>query len=486
MVVCVAVAHQAAHAQTPAPAPAPALAPAPTPAPAPADQQAPDQISGADEWDNAPKADQASGIEKGVDRGAGWLWIPRVIFFVPRWAFFLAMQPLRLGAYLYERYQLTDRFQAMFFNDTGTIGMFPVALFETGFGLNFGLRFVHKDLFGRSEGLRLRASYGGRFRQIYTAKLTSGNRLGERVSLEVDGAYEIRPKDLFYGIGNGDAVDAGTITMPIDPLSDDTAVLTRFRQRVTSLVLTADLALGGPLRARLSGHLMYRSFGNAEDSADPNATDVFRQDSMVGFEEGLSNLYSELELRYDSRRRTSQYLTRALPATGWLMSGYVGHTTGFDADPSDYVRVGLDLQRFINLYMGSRVLLLRFQVENLLGELKEIPFVDLPLLGGGNILRGHPFDRFRDRSRAVGTAEYRWDLGNRLAAFLFVDTGGVFRKLRDVDVDRLRVGYGGGLQSYTGSSFMARLHFASSIDGGFFFNLSFNPVTDPQQRAGRY
>ena len=39
-------------------------------------------------------------------------------------------------------------------------------------------RVVHRDLFGRDEHLRLRASYGGGFRQIYAAKLDTGTRFG--------------------------------------------------------------------------------------------------------------------------------------------------------------------------------------------------------------------------------------------------------------------------------------------------------------------
>lgn len=451
--------------------------------------QVPDQVSGAAEWDEAPRPDQAHGIAEGNEQSDGWLWVPRAIFFVPKWAFFIAASPLRLTAYLYERYQLPDRFDRMFFNDTGTVGFFPVAFFETGFGLNAGVRFIHKDLFGERERLRLRLGYGGRYRQLYSAQLTSGDRLGKRVTLDLRGDFEIRAQDTFYGIGNADEVDDDTITMPADARAGDVAVISRFRQQVTRTVLTADFALGGPLHARISGHLMWRSFEipDDDDLDDDLAIDqAYTRDSLVGFDSGLNNLYTELELRYDTRRRTNIYLTNAVPAAGWLISGWAGRASGFGDDPSSYTRVGMDVQRYINLYRGTRILGLRVFAENLLGELDNIPFVDLPPLGGGLLLRGYALDRFRDRASVVASAEYSYDLGPNFAGVLFVDTGGVFRKLRDAELDDLRLGFGGGLQVHTGNSFMARFTVASSVDGGLFFSLGFDPVHNTRTRAGRY
>ena len=42
------------------------------------DSQAPDQVSGAAEWDEAPRPDQAHGIEKGLDKG-DWNLLPHIV-----------------------------------------------------------------------------------------------------------------------------------------------------------------------------------------------------------------------------------------------------------------------------------------------------------------------------------------------------------------------------------------------------------------------
>jgi outer membrane protein assembly factor BamA len=128
---------------------------------------------------------------------------------------------------------------------------------------------------------------------------------------------------------------------------------------------------------------------------------------------------------------------------------------------------------------------LRVLAEEVRGAEDEIPFVDLPRLGGPTLLRGYTRDRFRDRAMALGSAEYQFDLGPLLSGFLFVDGGRVFPTLADVTAEGIRVGYGGGLQMQTIKSFVGRFNVASSVDGGIFLNLSFDPVYDPHARVER-
>ncbi|HEU5055340.1 MAG TPA: BamA/TamA family outer membrane protein, partial [Kofleriaceae bacterium] len=128
---------------------------------------------------------------------------------------------------------------------------------------------------------------------------------------------------------------------------------------------------------------------------------------------------------------------------------------------------------------------LRALAEEVRGDLDEIPFVDLPRLGGPVLLRGYPRDRFRDRAMALASAEYLFDLGSMVAAYLFVDAGRVAPHLADLTAEDARVGYGGGLQIYTNASLLGRLNLASSIDGGLFVSFRFDPVYQPQSRVER-
>jgi outer membrane protein assembly factor BamA len=125
-------------------------------------------------------------------------------------------------------------------------------------------------------------------------------------------------------------------------------------------------------------------------------------------------------------------------------------------------------------------------MEGVIGDLdQDVPFVDLPRLGGPILLRGYDQDRFRDRVLAMGSAEYQFDIGYMLTGFLFVDAGRVYPKLDELEFKDMRVGYGGGIQLQTPGTFIGRVTVASSIDGGVLLNLSLDPVYDPKARVER-
>jgi len=105
-----------------------------------------------------------------------------------------------------------------------------------------------------------------------------------------------------------------------------------------------------------------------------------------------------------------------------------------------------------------------------------VPFSQLPTLGGGEFLRGYEFQRFRDRAAAVASVEYIWDLAHWVDAVLFVDAGRVYSSMSAIGVDRLRVGFGAAIRIFDESHFLCEVGVASSIDGGFFLNFSFNRV----------
>src|SRR5262249_47332439 len=128
---------------------------------------------------------------------------------------------------------------------------------------------------------------------------------------------------------------------------------------------------------------------------------------------------------------------------------------------------------------------LHFHGEGVTGSRDEVPFTELPRLGGSTYLRGYPLDRFRDRVAAFGSAEYSWDLSQWFSANLFVDVGRVYSSLDELSLDHLRMGYGIALEAHSVQSFLLEGSIASSTDGGIFLNLSFNPVYDIDERVRR-
>ncbi len=438
---------------------------------------------------DAPRPDRAGGVVRDEAPGPGraMLWIPRVALAVPRLALEVVDAPVRGGLWVYETYQVKERFADIFFNDERTVGLYPLAFWETGLGLNAGARFVHRDLFGEHEKLRLRASFGGRYRQIYALVLESGQRFGDRFGLELEAGYEVRPNDRFFGIGNLDEVPPGDVTAPADPR--ELAVASHFQEDLGKVAVIAVPRITDTLSARLTGAYLYSAFkGEGGDFASDESIDTLYQvDDLVGFDQGVSSLYLEAELRLDTRHAATRYEPLPSPGGGWVVGPFVGAAAGLADDPSRYLRYGLDLQHYIRIAAGPRVIALRAYLEGVVGDRDRVPFSQLPRLGGSLLLRGYEANRFRDRALALVTAEYQFDLSANLSGVLFADAGRVSPTLPDVadDLGSYRLGYGAAIQAHTGRSFMARASIASSIDGGLFLSLAFDTIYDPKARIER-
>jgi outer membrane protein assembly factor BamA len=436
----------------------------------------------------APPPDQANGVVREEDGSAtsGLIWIPRAVLFVPRATVWAAAQPIRGVTYVYERYDLGSRFLDATFTDDRRFGIYPVAGYDSSFGFSVGGRMLYKDIFGEGERIKLRADWGGEFRYGYGMSIRTGDRFGP-ISLGYEANYE-RRRGKFYGIGNnGPTVDT-VPDMPVDPTLGDVGIKSRYAERV--IRNTADLKIQyvEELRSRVSAALMLREFGPDEQY---DITMNYDTSKLVGFDSGVKNVYVEHELAYDTRRPTSEFNTQTLDATGWLASVHTGAARGIEGDPTHYYRYGAELQRYLDLYEGSRVLAFRVLFDAVAGTDVytdgKISFVDLPRLGGKEYLRGYPSDRFRDRAVALGTAEYSWLVGGNLAAYTFVDVGRPLDSPDDATtVDSLRVGFGGGLQVHTRNTFFTRIQLAASREGDFLFNVVFSPAFGRRERAGKY
>jgi|GEM_PF-819419 len=453
-----------------------------------------------------PGPQAARNAVAGVDSPSPLLWIPRAIFFVPRWALEAAFVPLRGLAWVYDRYNLAARFRLVFFNDAQTFGVFPVAFFETGFGLNAGARMVHRDLFGGGERLTVRAGAGGRFQQLYQLQFDSGTSLGNN-GIDFTVEWEARPRDRFFGIGSaeetrlsdvgaGDLLNTGldeSTPFPpfgpngIDPLTDSTSVETRFSQDI----FRAELGVRrnfGPFQTRVSGTYRYRNFGEPDfNGRQQNAAigQVYDTTKLIGLAPGssLSNLYVEFDVSRDTRRSRRRSVWQ--PGEGYRAELFAGYTLGFGDDPSDYVRYGADLSYLLPLYGGDRTLVLRGYVEGVTAARDEIPFTDLPRLGGPVLLRGYDRDRFRDRLAAMASLEYEYPLARNALAFIFTDIGRVSDGWDDFEIDDLDYTFGIGLQTHSQTAPQFRLHLAGSLDGDVLLALSFDPVFVTRPRSQR-
>jgi hypothetical protein len=402
--------------------------------------------------------------------------VGRVLLFPLRALWFVVWGPVRFLAWGFDRFAVQSRFKQLFFSEDGKVGLFPVVVYKSGFGLGGGARFVIRDLFAPDARLKAEASYGSEVVQSYRLRYKSGLLLGKQAEFDLLAGFETAPRNRFFGIGNQTKVIAPPGTL-IDPLADNTAVDTRFYYHAFKAEGALGFDLPGPFSARLSGGYQRREFDTDNTKEDEVASEaVYDRTKLVGFVDGLSSVFGDGELALDTLRQPRFNLSQATPSTGWYLALRGGYIHGFDTDPSRFVRWSLDARRYINLYNDDRVLVLRGYYQGVTGEIEKIPFLDLPALGGATLLRGYPQDRFRDRQAGLVGGEYQWGVDRSVSAFVFVDAGRVWRTRSDFSSGDIRFGFGGGLELHSQKNFLARILLASSDDGDVFFLFSFNPL----------
>ncbi len=411
------------------------------------------------------------------------LWIPRVVLFLPRQGLRAVQMPARIGAYLYDRYRLPQRFRDIFLMEDGRAGIVPVGQFSSGLGGRYGARFFHRDLLGHGERVSTRATFGFEGERLVRIRLDTGRLLGRRLGLSLVSEYWLGRNTRFFGIGNGDLrlpEDPSPNRARIDALSDDAAVATRVKQQIQTYELGLRVGVTDNARVRVTTAVDARQFlRRPEGDRDPqDIAAIYDRGSLVGFDRGLLASRSALEFTYDSLHKTHDWVSDAMPSTGWFVHTEGGYTRGIGrTDPSNFFDWEADVQRLFDVYRGDRVIVLRARLAGVTGDLDDLPFVRLPELGGANHLRGYQRFRFRDRLSALGVVEYRYPIGEVMSGYLFFDTGRVFRSAEDIEFRRWRAGGGPGLVLHSRDAFIGRIHLAWNIDRSFFFAFNFNPLT---------
>lgn len=401
--------------------------------------------------------------------------IARDVLVLPRELLDLATEPVRAGLWAYDRYDLKGKYYELLYNADRTIGVTPNASYQTGYGLSVGGQLNDIDTFGEREHLALEANYGGTYRENAAVRLDSGRRLG-RVVVTAGGNFDRLPADPFYGIGNANL--AAAPTAPVDPRVDSTAFPAYVRYQEARAFASADVRVVSKLHVIASGALTRLDF--AQSTTGIPVGEIYDVAGLVGFTGGVRHAYGELELRWDGRERASIWEPTQLHTRGSYASLLLGEVHRLDGG-SDFARYGVDLQKYIHLAPGPRVLVLRFFGEGVTGSRDQVPFTELPYLGG-DFLRGYTFDRFRDRVAAFATVQYMWDISYFVDTYLFVDGGRVFPSLQDLTIDQPRVGFGLGVELHSETGFLVEGSIASSIDGGVIFTASFNPLLDERPR----
>jgi hypothetical protein len=405
----------------------------------------------------------------------------RAVLRLPLIAFQIVELPVRGAVYAYDRLEIERHWNETLYSRDRTRAVIPIATYTTSYGITAGARFYDKDLADRNERLLLQASGGTAYRVEVLGSVDTGDRLGP-VRLELGGNFDRVPAEPFFGIGNGDDTELSTSEpMLVDPTTDTTAIHTYSRYQESRGTLYGDWSIVSNVHLGARGSLTDLQF-EPSSRRSPSIEEVYDPTDLVGFEHGVRHVYGEAELSWDSRRRASRWEPSSVDGTGSLATVFAGAVHHISGEGGDFWHYGAELQHYLHLGRGPRVLIARFHGEAVTGNLDEVPFTELPMLGGDAFLRGYLHGRFRDRLAGVASLQYMWNLSLYSEAFLFVDAGRVYRDYSDATFQDLRVGFGFGIQLHTVRDFLMDAHIASSIDGGVVLTAAFSPVLDARPR----
>jgi hypothetical protein len=190
-------------------------------------------------------------------------------------------------------------------------------------------------------------------------------------------------------------------------------------------------------------------------SVSPSITDLFDETTAPGLTRQPSYLRSAIAVDLDYREsippaRTAVRLDR-VPLAGASRGGrYQATVTSYDDREFarySFRRTAIDLQQFVPLLHGHRVLAFRaVAVMSDTADGQEVPFYLSPTFGGLSVGRGYPTFRFRDRNMLALQAEYRYQISPLMNGALFVDAGQVAPRVRALEWSAFKTTYGAGIR----------------------------------------
>jgi hypothetical protein len=384
----------------------------------------PEPPRSSDPGDRGPKADEARGHAQkpGTEPEDVALFAPRAVLAVPRYALRLVFSPIQAGLQFADEHAVIENVEDVLYNDERTAAILPRVSIDTFFGPTIGATAFHDDLAGHGEHASAKFAFGGRYEQSYELSLRADRFGGSRLWLESLTRFEVEPGLLFQGIGLPPESSGGSSLAP-----DDAAVETRYRQERLLALLRLGYTVGEPgglTKLGVTGIYNRRRFDPKTRGSGPSTERVYDTDQIVGFDSGVDLVEVNLNLVVDTR-----------DVQGATSSGaYVELFGGVAPKFQDYgfFHHGFEATGYFDLYKKSRVLVLRAMVEGVDGDTDEVPFSELPRLGGANRLRGYLQDRFREEKLALGTVEYHYPIHQYVAGALYTDVGRVAPSYSDL------------------------------------------------------
>lgn len=277
----------------------------------------------------------------------------------------------------------------------------------------------------------------------------------------LQGRYEVRPEDPFWGIG------------PTASLGDGT----NYKEETTGLEVFIEADLGE--RVVTSGTFALRNV-NITDGEDGRLGQVDAYFHDIHGTEGAMLLSGELAITHDDRN------SKAFPTSGGtetLSAAFVG---GVDGADTSFFRYRADVAHYFRLFKDDRALAVRtvFEHNDEVSD-NRVPFFELARMGGvgtaerSDVHRGYVFNRFFGESLILFNVEYRYTVceyrNYAMDVAPFADVGQIFDEISSFDIDRFTVGYGLAIRLRKDDKIWLSMDIGHSDEGTKFFIKSRTP-----------
>src|SRR5882724_3565835 len=266
-----------------------------------------------------------------------------------------------------------------------------------------------------------------------------------------------RVSNEFWGLGNASPDDGETVFRVAQTVMEGT-----FGVRLTPWLSVAGTA------ARFAPGI------NASGSSTPRITEAFDESTAPGLTRQPAFFRPGIAVDLDYRdsipsTRTAVSLDTlpiAAPSSGGRYRVTLDAYRDQDFDRYSFRKTTIDLQQFVPLLHGHRVLAFRaLAVLSDTSEGQAVPFYLSPTYGGLNVGRGYPTFRFRDRNLLALQTEYRYQINRLMSGAIFVDSGQVAPQARALAWSQLKTTYGTGVRFGASGGAALRLDVAFGGDG---------------------
>ena len=357
-----------------------------------------------------------SSTERIVERRPNLLWLKRTLH--PATWFAAGIRPALRAA---EKINLDDSESPKPPRNVGV--KFGIRGHGQGAGIGPEVKPFHRNLFNRGIQVEMPLSITYKNYQLAMVNMNvpMTDEVDRGLGIELTGRYTSRPSENFFGIGK-------------DSLESDKAKYRGVMREAGGDFVTRI----GELSLRVGA--LYRSVGITRLRSYRSDSEVFQSQEIPGLtvDPVSTFLITRASIEHDSRDN------KDLPSRGGLQQFEVRLNEGLTGGDFSYWQYRGELQHFFPLSSeGRHVLGIHGSVEtNQAKGGSDVPFFDLPTIGGFRSLRGFDNRRFIDRSAMNGTVEYRYRIWRHFDWGFFLDAGQVAPEIGDFARNRFHKGYG--------------------------------------------